>query len=180
MKLLDIVHPAARILVDIARSQDAEVGDGTTSVVVLAGEILKQMKEHVEQGLSSQIIIKGLRRASSMAVNKIKEIAVIMGEANKRETLRKLAATAMTSKLIKRNTDFFTKSISPAPNPVISPTALTAPSGSRCHPLSRPGRSERKVNRSEEDPGRLTDRLPVYQRRGVQEDVLVCWLRATA
>ena len=87
-----------------------EVGDGTTSVVVLAGEILKEVKEHVEQGVSSQIIIKGLRRASTMAVNKIKEIAVNTSEANKRETLSKLAATAMTSKLIKQNTPFFTKS----------------------------------------------------------------------
>lgn len=110
MKLLDIVHPAARILVDIARSQDAEVGDGTTSVVVLAGEILKEVKEHVEQGVSSQTIVKGLRRASQMAVNKIKEIAVSTDEANHRDTLTKLAGTAMTSKLIKRNTDFFTKS----------------------------------------------------------------------
>lgn len=116
MKLLDIVHPAARILVDIARSQDAEVGDGTTSVVVLAGEILKEVKEHVEQGVSSQIIIKGLRRACTMAVNKIKEIAISTeNEASDsdshRETLSKLAATAMTSKLIKRNTDFFTKMV---------------------------------------------------------------------
>ncbi|KAF3762994.1 hypothetical protein M406DRAFT_292616 [Cryphonectria parasitica EP155] len=111
MKLLDIVHPAARILVDIARSQDAEVGDGTTSVVVLAGEILKEIKEHVEQGVSSQIIVKGLRKASTMAVNKIKEIAVSTDEANHRETLGKLAATAMTSKLIKRNTEFFTKMV---------------------------------------------------------------------
>ena len=76
MKLLDIVHPAARILVDIARSQDAEVGDGTTSVVVLAGEVLKEVKEFVEAGVSSQTIIKGLRRAGTMAVNKVKEIAV--------------------------------------------------------------------------------------------------------
>ncbi|KAI1344480.1 T-complex protein 1 subunit eta [Xylariaceae sp. FL0016] len=109
--LLDIVHPAARILVDIARSQDAEVGDGTTSVVVLAGEILKEVKDHVEQGVSSQVIIKGLRRASTMAVNKIKEIAVRTDEANRRETLSKLAGTAMTSKLIKRNTEFFTKMV---------------------------------------------------------------------
>ncbi|KAK0610039.1 T-complex protein 1 subunit eta [Bombardia bombarda] len=113
MKLLDIVHPAARILVDIARSQDAEVGDGTTSVVVLAGEILKETKEHVEQGVSSQIIIKGLRRASGIAVNKIKEIAITTNEANRRETLSRLAATAMTSKLIKRNTGFFTKIVPP-------------------------------------------------------------------
>ncbi|KAL8377198.1 hypothetical protein RB595_008059 [Gaeumannomyces hyphopodioides] len=111
MKLLDIVHPAARILVDIARSQDAEVGDGTTSVVVLAGEILKEVKEHVENGVSSQIIIKGLRRACSVAVNKLKEIAITTDEASHRETLAKLAATAMTSKLIKRNTEFFTKMV---------------------------------------------------------------------
>lgn len=86
------------------------MGDGTTSVVVLAGEILKEIKEHVEQGVSSQIIIKGLRKASTMAVNKIKEIAVRTDESNKRETLIKLAGTAMTSKLIKKDTPFFTKS----------------------------------------------------------------------
>ena len=110
MKLLDIVHPAARILTDIARSQDAEVGDGTTSVVVIAGEILKEMKEHVEQGVSSQILIKGLRRAGMLSVQKVREIAVDTMEGNQRETLRKLAATAMSSKLIHRNSDFFTKS----------------------------------------------------------------------
>lgn len=112
MRLLDIVHPAARILTDIARSQDAEVGDGTTSVVVLAGEILKEMKEHVEQGVSTQTIVKGLRRASIMAVNKVKEIAVNVkdAEGSEYETLRKLAATAMSSKLIHRNSDFFTTS----------------------------------------------------------------------
>lgn len=79
--------------------------------MVLAGEILKEVKEHVEQGVSSQTIIKGLRRASAMAVNKIKEIAVNTSEGSKRETLRRLAATAMSSKLIHRNADFFTTSM---------------------------------------------------------------------
>jgi T-complex protein 1 subunit eta len=110
MRLLDIVHPAARILTDIARSQDAEVGDGTTSVVVLAGELLKESKDFVEQGVSTQTIIKGMRRASAMAINKIKEISVSTNDGDKYETLRKLAATAMSSKLIHRNADFFTKS----------------------------------------------------------------------
>jgi T-complex protein 1 subunit eta len=121
-QLLDIVHPAARILTDIARSQDAEVGDGTTSVVVLAGEILKEVRDLVEQGVSSQTIIKGLRRAGAMAVNKVKEIAVDMiesagSEEKKIETLRRLAATAMNSKLIKRNSEFFTKSEAFLSNP---------------------------------------------------------------
>ena len=80
-------------------------------MVVLAGEILKEIREHVENGVSSQTVIKGLRRASSMAVAKVKEIAVKTDEGNKREVLRRLAATAMSSKLIHRNADFFTKMV---------------------------------------------------------------------
>ena len=140
-QLLDIVHPAARILTDIARSQDAEVGDGTTSVVVLAGEILKEIKEHVEQGVSSQIIIKGLRRASAMAVNKIKEIAVTTKDGNQRETLRRLAATAMSSKLIHRNADFFTKSMCLMRNVVWVGRVLICSSGRGCSALAGSGRS---------------------------------------
>ena len=93
-QLLDIVHPAARILTDIARSQDAEVGDGTTSVVVLAGEILKEVRDSVEQGVSTQTIIKGLRRAGAMAVNKIKEISIDMLEASGSEE-KKIALMAL-------------------------------------------------------------------------------------
>lgn len=79
-------------------------------MVVIAGEILKEAKSFVEEGVSSQVIIKGLRAASRLAVNKIKEIAVRIDTDDKRDTLQKLAATAMSSKLIKRNSDFFTKS----------------------------------------------------------------------
>lgn len=76
---------------------------------------MKEIRELVEQGVSTQTIVKGLRRASAMAVNKVKEIAVDAidaagNEADKISTLRKLAGTAMNSKLIKRNTDFFTQS----------------------------------------------------------------------
>jgi T-complex protein 1 subunit eta len=53
MNLLDIVHPAAKLLVDIAKSQDNEVGDGTTSVTILAGELLREAKGFVEDGLNS-------------------------------------------------------------------------------------------------------------------------------
>lgn len=139
LQLLDIVHPAARILTDIARSQDAEVGDGTTSVVVLAGEILKEIRDFVDQGVSSQTIMKGLRRASGMAVNKIKEIAVNTTEGNQRDTLRKLAATAMSSKLIHRNADFFTKSGSPLACQPQRCILLTSCSGRGCCPFSRSG-----------------------------------------
>lgn len=141
------MHPAARILTDIARSQDAEVGDGTTSVVVLAGEILKEVRELVEQGVSSQTIIKGLRRASAMAVNKIKEIAVDIVEAStneekKVEKLRRLAATAMNSKLIKRNSDFFTQSKTPGyrgAHVVDGMILMWESSGGRCRSVAGSG-----------------------------------------
>jgi T-complex protein 1 subunit eta len=76
MKLLDIVHPAAQALVDIARSQDSEVGDGTTTVVVLAGEFLKEVRDFIEEGVNPRVIIKGYREAGRLAVEKVKEIAV--------------------------------------------------------------------------------------------------------
>lgn len=76
MKLLDVVHPAAKTLVDIAKSQDAEVGDGTTSVVLLAGEFLKQLKPFVEEGVHSQIIIRSVRKTAQLATKYINEIAV--------------------------------------------------------------------------------------------------------
>ena len=76
MKLLDVAHPAAKTLVDIAKSQDAEVGDGTTSVVILAGEFLKQFKAFVEEGVHPRVIIKSVRKATALALAKIEEIAV--------------------------------------------------------------------------------------------------------
>lgn len=66
LKLLEVVHPAAKVLVDIARAQDAEVGDGTTSVVLLAGELLRESKAFIEDGVSSHIIIKGYRKAAQL------------------------------------------------------------------------------------------------------------------
>lgn len=61
--LLDIVHPAAKTLVDIAIAQDAQVGDGTTSVVILAAEFLKQAKSFIEDGVHPQVIIRSFRQA---------------------------------------------------------------------------------------------------------------------
>lgn len=60
---LDIVHPTGKILVDIAKSQDAEVGDGTTSVTVIAASLLNEALKLIEEGMHSQILIKGFRLA---------------------------------------------------------------------------------------------------------------------
>lgn len=114
LKLLDVVHPAAKMLVDISRAQDAEVGDGTTSVTILAGEFLKESKAFVEDGLSPHLIIKGLRKACDLAVSRIREIQVEVQKddtANFRDLLERCATTAMSSKLISNNSEFFTKMV---------------------------------------------------------------------
>jgi len=114
LKLLDIVHPAGKVLVDIARSQDAEVGDGTTSVSLFAAELLKEVKSYIEEGVSPQIIIKGYRRASQLAINKVKEMAVPIEKSNPaefREILEKCASTALSSKLVHSQKDFFKKMV---------------------------------------------------------------------
>eukprot|EP00471_Norrisiella_sphaerica_P000494 CAMPEP_0184479826 /NCGR_PEP_ID=MMETSP0113_2-20130426/1397_1 /TAXON_ID=91329 /ORGANISM="Norrisiella sphaerica, Strain BC52" /LENGTH=542 /DNA_ID=CAMNT_0026857985 /DNA_START=58 /DNA_END=1686 /DNA_ORIENTATION=+ len=112
ISLLDIVHPAASTLVDIAKSQDEMVGDGTTSVVVLAGELLKNIKGFVEDGVHPQVIIKGFKTASSLALKKIDEIAVKVDKKDEkkfRNLLLRCAKTALNSKLIAKQKDFFGK-----------------------------------------------------------------------
>ena len=114
MKLLDVVHPAAKTLVDIAKSQDAEVGDGTTSVVILAGEFLKQCKPFVEEGVHPRVIIRAFRKATALALEKIKEISIKIDKNNPeqyRELLEKCAATSMSSKLIHQQKDLFSKMV---------------------------------------------------------------------
>ncbi|CAD7673038.1 unnamed protein product [Nyctereutes procyonoides] len=114
LKLLDVVHPTAKTLVDIAKSQDAEVGDGTTSVTLLAAEFLKQVKPYVEEGLHPQIIIRAFRTATHLAVNKIKEIAVTVKKEDKveqRKLLEKCAMTALSSKLISQQKAFFARMV---------------------------------------------------------------------
>lgn len=110
IKLLDIVHPAAKTLVDIARSQDSEVGDGTTTVTLLAGEMLRNVKTFIEDGVHPQTIIQGYRMACAFAIKKVRELAVHIDkndEGKTRDMLVKCAGTALNSKLISGQKPFF-------------------------------------------------------------------------
>ena len=112
--LLGIVHPAAKTLVDIAQSQDNQVGDGTTSVVLTAGELLRQSKTFIEEGMHSQIIIKGYRTALNLCIERIKEISVKIGDKSdeeKRDLLQKCAMTSLNSKIIAKQKEFFGKMV---------------------------------------------------------------------
>lgn len=115
LSLLQIVHPAAHTLVDIARSQDAEVGDGTTTVTVLAGELLKECKTFVEDGVHPQVIARAFRQASEYALEKLDEVMTTLDfndEEIKRTTLERCAATTLNSKLIGgSHGEFFAKMV---------------------------------------------------------------------
>ena len=106
------MHPAAKSLVDIARSQDSEVGDGTTTVVILAGEFLRECKPFVEDGVHPQNIIKSFREAARLAIDKVKSLAVSIEGADageKAELLKKCAMTTLSSKLVGGEKEFFAK-----------------------------------------------------------------------
>merc|ERR1719394_564544 len=110
IKLLDIIHPAASILADIARAQDDEVGDGTTSVVLLACEFLKAAKPYVEDGVHPRVIISGFRKACDFVLKKLPELSVDWSkktDKEKRSMLEKCAQTALNSKLIANHREFF-------------------------------------------------------------------------
>ncbi|XP_046850862.1 T-complex protein 1 subunit eta-like [Xenia sp. Carnegie-2017] len=113
INLLDVVHPAAKTLVDIAKSQDAEVGDGTTSVTLLASEFLRMAKPFVEEGVHPQVIIKSYRKAANLAIKKIRDIAVQIKKDDPidEKLIEKCAATAMSSKLIANQKEFFSKMV---------------------------------------------------------------------
>ncbi|BET00015.1 t-complex protein 1 subunit [Nesidiocoris tenuis] len=114
MKMLEIVHPAAKTLVDIAKSQDAEIGDGTTSVVLLAGEYLKQLKPYADEGVHPRVMIKAVRKATQLALERINALSVKIDKSNPAETrslLEKCASTALSSKLIHQQKDFFSKMV---------------------------------------------------------------------
>lgn len=110
LRKLNIVHPAARVLYDISRAQDDEVGDGTTSVVVLAVELLKEAKQFLEEQLAPQLIIKSYKKACELALARIDELALDLSKKStdvKFDLLKKCAETALNSKLVSREKTFF-------------------------------------------------------------------------
>jgi thermosome len=97
LKEMDIEHPAAKMMVEIAKTQDQEVGDGTTTAVVLAGELLKQAEELLEQEIHPTVIAAGYRAAADKSLEILKSLAVSVS-AKDENLLKKIAVTAMTGK----------------------------------------------------------------------------------
>ena len=94
---MEITHPAEKMLVEVAKTQEEEVGDGTTTAVVIAGELLKQASELLDQEIHPTIIAKGYRIAADKAEEVLNQFAVDV-KPNDKETMKKIAMTAMTGK----------------------------------------------------------------------------------
>ena len=97
LKEIDVEHPAAKMVVEVAKSQDEECGDGTTTAVILTGELLKSANELLDQNVHPTVITAGYKMAAEKAIEILNKIALPIKSGDK-ETLRKIAKTAMASK----------------------------------------------------------------------------------
>ena len=96
---MEVQHPAAKMMVEVAKTQDDEVGDGTTTSVVVAGELLKKAEELIDQGIHPTVIVDGYREASNQALEVLNQIAIKI-EPNDRAMLRKVAEVSLASKIL--------------------------------------------------------------------------------
>ncbi len=95
LKEMDIEHPAAKMLVEVAKTQEDEVGDGTTTAVIIAGELLKKAEDLLEMEIHPTVISAGYRKAAAKAQELLESISITASDT---ETLQSIAMTAMTGK----------------------------------------------------------------------------------
>jgi len=96
---MDIQHPAAKMMVEVAKTQDDEVGDGTTSAVIIAGELLGKAEELIDKNVHPTVIIDGYRKAGEKALEILEKIAIPVNPTD-RQWMKRVAVTSMASKLV--------------------------------------------------------------------------------
>jgi len=108
LKEIDVEHPAAKMLVEVAKTQDEECGDGTTTAVILAGELLKKAEALIEQNVHPTVISGGYRLAAQKARELLEEVAIDASPENK-DLLMDIARTSMISKSVSASRDLLAK-----------------------------------------------------------------------
>ena len=102
LKEMDVEHPAAKMLVEVAKTQDQEAGDGTTTAVILAGELLKRAEELIEQNIHPTVISQGYRLAAAKALELLEQVSHPIAVTD-HENLKRIAVTSMSSKGVSFN-----------------------------------------------------------------------------
>jgi len=102
---MDIQHPAAKMMVEVAKTQDNEAGDGTTTAVIISGELLNKAQELIEKNVHPTIIIDGYRKAAEKALEILEKIAIQV-DLNSQDYLKKAAMTSMASKLVAEHKEY--------------------------------------------------------------------------
>jgi thermosome len=102
---MDIQHPAAKMMVEVAKTQDNEAGDGTTTAVIISGELLNKAQELIEKNVHPTIIIDGYRKAQEKALEILEKIAISV-DLNSQDYLKKVATTSMASKLVAEHKEY--------------------------------------------------------------------------
>jgi thermosome len=102
LKEIDVQHPAAKMLVEVSKATDNEVGDGTTSAVILAGALLEKAEALIDKGVHPTIIVEGYTKAAAQSIKVLNDIAEKV-PANGKEWLVKIARTSMQTKLVSRD-----------------------------------------------------------------------------
>jgi len=96
---MDIQHPVAKMLVEVAKTQDNEAGDGTTTAVIISGELLSKAEELIDKNIHPTIVIDGYKKASEKALETLEKMAIPV-DLKSQEYLKKTAMTSMASKLV--------------------------------------------------------------------------------
>uniref|UniRef100_A0A6A7G5B4 T-complex protein 1 subunit alpha n=1 Tax=Hirondellea gigas TaxID=1518452 RepID=A0A6A7G5B4_9CRUS len=169
LKLIEVEHPAAKIMVELAILQDEEVGDGTTSVVIIAAELIKRANELVKNSIHPTTIISGYQRARKEACKFIADHMTKKVDTLGRKCLLEAAKTAMSSKIIGLDADFFAE---------IAVTAIErvrhVSEESKVEKKDAKGRSSvknvniLKVHGKSQNDSRLVDGIALYQTRAAQ------------
>ena len=105
LKEIEIEHPAAKMIVEVAKTQDSECGDGTTTAVIFAGELLKDAEELIDRGVHATAIANGYRMASNEAMKQLKKMGRVVRR-NETAVLKSIAKTSMTGKSSEANGEF--------------------------------------------------------------------------
>ncbi|MEM3267493.1 MAG: TCP-1/cpn60 chaperonin family protein, partial [Conexivisphaerales archaeon] len=108
LKEIDVQHPAAKMMVEISKATDSEVGDGTTSTVVLAGALLDKASSLLDKEVHPTIIVDGYRKAATKAIDELNKIAIKVSPDDK-EWLLKIAKTSLATKLVSRDSEHLSK-----------------------------------------------------------------------